>query len=278
MMISVIIPTYNRLHLIDRAIKSVLNQSYKSFEIIVIDDGSSDGTYDFIQRTFLDVLILKQLNKGVSSARNLGLKVAKGDWIAFLDSDDEWLRNKLELQVMEIKKSKNYLICHTNEIWIRNGVRVNQMKKHQKYGGDIFEKCLDMCRLSPSSVLIHKKIFKDVGTFDESLIICEDYDLWLRISSKYSILFLDSMLIKKYGGHEDQLSKNINGIEQHRIQSLEKILKTIDLNKKQFDAAVHMILKKLNIYKIGLKKRNKEKENYIIEKKIHDWTLVANRN
>ncbi len=278
MMISVIIPTYNRLHLIGRAIKSVLNQSYKSFEIIVIDDGSSDGTFDFIQRTFLDVLILKQLNKGVSSARNLGLKFAKGDWIAFLDSDDEWLRNKLELQVMEIKKSKNYSICHTNEIWIRNGVRVNQMKKHQKYGGDIFEKCLDMCRLSPSSVLIHKKIFKDVGTFDESLIICEDYDLWLRISSKYSILFLDSMLIRKYGGHEDQLSKNINGIEQHRIQSLEKILKTVDLNKKQFDAAVHMTLKKLNIYKIGLKKRNKEKENYIIEKKIHDWTLVANRN
>ena len=148
---------------------------------------------------------------------------------------------------MEIKKSKNYSICHTNEIWIRNGVRVNQMKKHQKYGGDIFEKCLDMCRLSPSSVLIHKKIFKDVGTFDESLIICEDYDLWLRISSKYSILFLDSMLIRKYGGHEDQLSKNINGIEQHRIQSLEKILKTVDLNKKQFDAAVHMTLKKLNI-------------------------------
>ena len=224
-----------------------------------------------------EISLEKQINNGVSSARNKGVKLANGDWIAFLDSDDEWFENKLELQVREIKKSKTF-ICHTNEIWIRNGIRVNQMKKHQKYGGAIFKKCLDMCRISPSSVMIHRRIFDEIGLFDEDLIICEDYDLWLRISSKYPVLYLDSMLIKKFGGHADQLSKNINGIEQFRIQSLEKILKNRSLKPSYFNAAKNMVLKKLRIYRSGLIKRNKIKENAFIEKKIHYWTLMVNSN
>ena len=280
MKISVIIPTYNRKKYIKRAIDSVIRQSYKPFEIIVIDDGSTDGTYELIKKSYSSsqISIEKQINNGVSSARNKGVKLANGDWIAFLDSDDEWFENKLELQVREIKKSKTFMICHTNEIWIRNGIRVNQMKKHQKYGGFIFEKCLDMCRISPSSVMIRRCIFDEIGLFDEDLIICEDYDLWLRISSKYPVLYLDSMLIKKFGGHEDQLSKNINGIEQFRIQSLEKILKNLPLKHSYFNAAKNMVLKKLRIYRSGLIKRNKIKENVFIEKKIHYWTLMVNSN
>jgi len=280
MKISVIIPTYNRKKYIKRAMDSVIRQSYKPFEIIVIDDGSTDGTYELIKQSYSssEISLEKQINNGVSSARNKGVKLANGDWIAFLDSDDEWFENKLELQVREIKKSKNFMICHTNEIWIRNGIRVNQMKKHQKYGGSIFEKCLDMCRISPSSVMIHRRIFDEIGLFDEDLIICEDYDLWLRISSKYPVLYLDSMLIKKFGGHEDQLSKNINGIEQFRIQSLEKILKTLPLKHSYFNSAKNMVLKKLRIYRSGLIKRNKIKENAFIEKKIHYWTLMVNSN
>jgi len=279
MKISVIIPTYNRKKYIKRAIDSVIRQSYKPFEIIVIDDGSTDGTYELIKQSYLSsqISLKKQKNNGVSSARNKGIKLASGDWIAFLDSDDEWFENKLELQVREIKKSKTF-ICHTNEIWIRNGIRVNQMKKHQKYGGAIFKKCLDMCRISPSSVMIHRRIFDEIGLFDEGLIICEDYDLWLRISSKYPVLYLDSMLIKKFGGHEDQLSKNINGIEQFRIQSLEKILRTLPLKHSYFNSAKNMVLKKLRIYRSGLIKRNKIKENAFIEKKIHYWTLMVNSN
>lgn len=279
MKISVVIPTYNRKKYIKRAIDSVVHQSYKPFEIIVIDDGSTDGTYELIKQSYSSsqISLKKQKNKGVSAARNKGVKLANGDWIAFLDSDDEWFENKLELQVREIKKSKTF-ICHTNEIWIRNGIRVNQMKKHQKYGGAIFKKCLDICRISPSSVMIHRRIFDEIGLFDEDLIICEDYDLWLRISSKYPVLYLDSMLIKKFGGHEDQLSKNINGIEQFRIQSLEKILKNRSLKPSYFNAAKNMVLKKLLIYRSGLIKRNKVKENAVIEKKIHYWTLMVNSN
>ena len=116
---------------------------------------------------------------------------------------------------------------------IRKGVRVNQMKKHEKYGGWIFEKCLDICRISPSSSMISKKIFDDIGLFDESLKVCEDYDMWLRISSKYEISYLDEPLIVKYGGHDDQLSKVKNGIEQYRIRSLEKILISSQLNENR---------------------------------------------
>ena len=278
MRISVIIPTYNRKYLINRSIKSVINQSYKPFEIIVIDDGSEDGTFNYVREYFPEIVVIKQPNNGVSSARNLGIKIAKGDWIAFLDSDDEWFSKKLELQKRAIDQSDTYLICHTNEIWIRNGVRVNQMKKHQKYGGFIFEKSLDICRISPSSVLINKKVFEDIGEFDKSLKVCEDYDFWLRISSKYPVLFLDELLIKKYGGHEDQLSKNTIGIEQYRIQSLEKILKNIKLNKLQFNSAISMILKKLDIYKKGLVKRKKSEEISIVKKKIHYWTNMVNSN
>ena len=278
MLVSVIIPTFNRINLIVRAIESVLKQTYKVFEIIVIDDGSTDGTYELIKKSYPKVFIYHQKNKGVSAARNMGLTLARGTWIAFLDSDDEWISKKIECQINALNQSKEYLICHTNEIWIRNGIRVNQMKKHQKYGGFIFEKSLDICRMSPSSVMISKTIFDEIGFFDESLKICEDYDFWLRISSKFPVLFLDEMLIKKYGGHEDQLSKNTDGIEQYRIQSLEKILKKINLNRNQFNAAVKMILKKLTIYKLGLEKRNKYYEILKIKKKIDYWTSMVKSN
>ena len=167
--VSVIIPTYNRKNLLKRALHSVSNQTFVPKEIIVVDDGSSDGTKDWVLERFPDVRYIYQDNSGVSSARNSGIKEAIGSWIAFLDSDDEWMSNKLEQQKGIINSSQEAWLCHTNEIWIRNGVRVNQMKKHQKYGGNVFENCLDICRISPSSVLIKKEVFEMVGLFDESL-------------------------------------------------------------------------------------------------------------
>jgi len=275
MNISVIIPTYNRKHTLGRAIDSVLIQSFKPSEIIVIDDGSTDGTSDWVSANYPAIKLIQpfegSLPRGVSAARNAGINIAKGDWIALLDSDDEWLSHKLAKQVQALKEKTDFLFCHTNEIWIRNGVRVNQMKKHQKYGGDIFEKCLDMCRISPSSSLFHKSILDDVGVFDENLKVCEDYDLWLRITSKYPVLFLDEPLINKYGGHENQLSKTPTGIEQFRIQSLEKILSKLILTNSQFASAKSMVLKKLQIFSNGLVKRGKTAELETIQKRIQYW-------
>lgn len=271
MKISVIIPTYNRKKTLARAIQSVINQSFSPFEILIIDDGSNDGTEEWVKENFQNIKYIYQNNHGVSSARNIGIENAYGDWVAFLDSDDEWLPNKLYEQVKAIDSNPDAKFFHTNEIWIRNGVRVNQMKKHKKYGGYIFEKCLDICRVSPSSVLIQKEVFDNIGVFDESLKVCEDYDLWLRITSKYPVVFLDEPLIYKYGGHADQLSKVNDGIESYRIQSLEKIIKSGYLSDEQKVKAVNALVNKMNIYSKGLEKRKKLDALRDIKKNIQYW-------
>ena len=254
-----------------RSIGSVISQTIKPLEIIIVDDGSTDGTGDWVSAKYPSVKYIYQKNSGVSSARNNAIQNTKGGWIAFLDSDDEWLPNKLEQQINYIQAHPEYVLCHTNEIWIRNGRRVNQMKKHKKFGGEVFEKCLDICRISPSSALIKKSILDKIGYFDESLKVCEDYDLWLRIAAKYKILFIDEPLIVKYGGHLDQLSKVNNGIEQFRIKSLEKILYSNSLSKSQKKIAEKVLLHKLEIYVNGLRKRNKVEDLEVYKKKIQHW-------
>ena len=278
MKISVIIPTFNRKHTLQRAIDSVLAQTFKPYEIIIVDDGSKDGTKEWLLQNYPSVQYIHQPNNGVSSARNKGIQISQGSWIALLDSDDEWMPEKLEYQSRFLEMNRDSSFCHTNEIWIRNGVRVNQMKKHKKYGGDIFKHCLDICRISPSSSIIKKDVFEEVGAFDESLTVCEDYDLWLRVTAKFNILFLDEPLIKKYGGHLDQLSRVPEGIEQYRIRSLEKILSMGSLTETQFRSAKNMLIHKLNIYAKGLKKRDKYEELTSTEKKIQDWLIMPDLN
>ena len=272
--ISVVIPTYNRRETIGRSIDSVLNQTLFPSEIIVVDDGSTDGTCDYIQSNFPSIKLLHQPNKGVSAARNKGIRYADTNWIALLDSDDEWFPQKLEKQVMTLSQSPDIKFCHTEEIWIRNGVRVNQMKKHQKYGGHIFYKCLDMCRISPSSVLFHQSILDDVGYFDKDLKVCEDYDLWLRITAKFPVLYIDESLIKKYGGHEDQLSRVKDGIESHRIKVLEKLIMK-KFTSGQRNAMLKTLIEKLTIFSIGAQKRGKIKAYNTSKKRINELSVMV---
>ena len=272
--ISVVIPTYNRRQTIGRSIDSVLNQTLFPSEIIVVDDGSTDGTCDYIQSNFPSIKLLHQPNKGVSEARNKGIRYADTNWIALLDSDDEWFPQKLEKQVMTLSQSPDIKFCHTEEIWIRNGVRVNQMKKHQKYGGHIFYKCLDMCRISPSSVLFHQSILDDVGYFDKDLKVCEDYDLWLRITAKFPVLYIDEPLIKKYGGHEDQLSRVKDGIESHRIKVLEKLIMQ-KFTSVQRNAMLKTLIEKLTIFSIGAQKRGKIKAYNTSKKRINELSVMV---
>ena len=266
--VSVIIPVYNRVNLIDRSINSVISQTYPINEIIVIDDGSNDGTYDLIKRNFPQVSLQYQENKGVSNARNIGIKLAKSKWIAFLDSDDEWLPKKVEEQINLLKTNFSFKICHTDEVWIRNQVRVNPMKKHRKYGGDIYNKCLPLCVISPSSIIIHKDIFNDIGLFDEELPVCEDYDMWLRICSKYSVLFLDQKLINKYGGHDDQLSKKYWGMDRFRLIALEKMIDNPNLKSTDRMATINMAIDKARILQKGYIKHNHKIEAQEISEKL----------
>lgn len=249
-----------------RAIDSVLQQTFKPAEIIIVDDGSTDNTITYLQQHYPQIKVLQQAHQGVSTARNLGIKQTTGEWIALLDSDDAWQPTKLEQQIIALQKNPNYRICHTNEIWYRHGKRVNQMDKHQKYGGHIFQQCLDICRISPSSVMIHKDIFATIGLFDESLPVCEDYDLWLRITAQLPVLYIEAPLTIKYGGHADQLSNHYWGMDRFRIQALQKIIESNVLTEENRIAALNMLQQKINIYLIGAKKRNKINEIKYYEK------------
>ena len=257
---SVIIPTFNRKELVKRAIKSVLNQSYKEFELIVIDDASTDGTYEELKNISGIKLLVNEKNRGVSYSRNRGIKEAKGNIIAFLDSDDEWKKDKLLIQKKAFENS-NCKIHQTDEIWIKNGVFWNKKKKHQKKEGDIFYNSLRLCLISPSAVAIRKEVFDEVGLFDESLEVCEDYDLWLRITKIYPVCFSKEKMVIKYGGHSDQLSKKYFAMDRFRVYSMLKIL------KKEYDKKVEeVILEKLAILENGAKKRGNKKILEFVEK------------
>lgn len=263
MKISLIIPTYNRKDTILRAVDSVLGQSFKVDEIIVVDDGSTDGTGKLLEGYSNDVKVFFQENKGVSAARNFGIKNASHEWIAFLDSDDEWTKDKIKEQVDFHGQNPGILISQTNEVWIRNGQRVNQMKKNEKSSGMIFDKCMALCMVTPSSVLAHKSIFEKVGFFDEQMEVCEDYDLWLRIAREYEFGLVQDELIYKHGGHEDQLSTSFWGMDRYRIKALEKHL---DFERYK-DEIASLILKKSNILAKGAKKRgNDEVYEYYMRK------------
>ncbi|MCX7771458.1 MAG: glycosyltransferase family 2 protein, partial [Proteobacteria bacterium] len=187
----------------------------------IVDDGSTDNTevrINKLMEIYQSYKIVYQYfkeNKGPAFARNRGAELSQGEYIAFLDSDDLWLKNKLKYQIDFMKKN-NYLISQTEEIWIRNGKRVNPMEKHRKPTGDIFEKSLKFCTVSPSSVMIKREVFFELGGFDESFLACEDYDLWLRLSLKYPVYLLPKRLIIKRGGLWEHQSKKIPHLDRLR--------------------------------------------------------------
>ncbi len=269
-LVSVIIPTYDRAAVLPRAVDSVLGQRGVPLELIVVDDGSTDGTASLLETRYLQApssegkpllrVLRLEKNSGPSAARNLGIREARGAWIAFLDSDDEWKPGKIKAQLTFFREHPDHRICQTEEIWIRNGVRVNPMKKHQKFGGFIFEKCLPLCVVSPSAVMMHRELFDEVGLFDESLPACEDYDLWLRIAAKHPIGLIEKPYLIKYGGHADQRSHEFPAMDRFRIRSLAKILAQNILTPEQASIARRMLEEKARIYTEGALKRGKKEE------------------
>ena len=244
-LISVIIPTFNRSGVLLRAIHSVLNQSYKHFELIIVDDGSTDET-ERLLKPFIEnqsIQYVRQDNKGVSSARNRGVNHARGEWLAFLDSDDEWLEDKLLHQIKFLNENSHLKIVYSDEIWMRKGVRLNQKKIHQKKGGWIFPHCVTQCLIGPSSVLLSKNLFTEMKGFDESYEVCEDYDLWLKISSRYEVGLIETPLIVKYGGHEDQLSTRFFAMDMWRLRALKNILND-DILPEEFRVLIKETMKK----------------------------------
>ncbi len=259
--VSIIIPTFNRLPMLKEAVDSVLAQDFEDFELIIVDDGSTDGTADKMIKYGGRVKLLRHNdNRGVSAARNSGITHAKGKYIGFLDSDDLWVKGKLEIQVSFLDENPHYPLCYTDEIWIRKGKRVNPMLKHTKYSGWIFEKCLPLCTISPSSVMMRKTLFSRVGLFDEALPVCEDYDFWLRVSTRFPVFFINKKMIIKRGGHADQLSNRSWGNDRYRVIALEKLLSEPAVGPEERELILNEMKKKCQILSQGFLKRGNELE------------------
>jgi len=266
MKISVVIPTYNRRALLVRAVSSVLAQTYRDFELIIVDDGSTECLAE-VAKTVLDAghkfirteCLGRTERGGVSQARNVGVSASSGNWISFLDSDDQWLPEKLARQVAALNRNKEFKFCHCDEIWFRNGKFVNPRKKHQKADRDAFYRSLELCCISPSSVLMEKSFFEDLGGFDETMWVCEDYDLWLRATAREPVLFINEQLVKKYGGHADQLSRSLEAMDRFRVYSLIKLLAVESLSSDQRDAAIKVLVAKSVVLANGAHKRSLNK-------------------
>ena len=268
--VSIIIPLYNRKEMLCRALRSVLNQTVLPCEILICDDGSTDNPQsimsDFAESAVEIIWLENKECHGVSHARNQGIAAAKGDFIAFLDSDDEWLPKKLELQLAFFKENPEYNIIHADEIWIRNGVRVNPRKRFIKTGGDIFNRSLDFSLIAPSAVMARHEIFDKCGVFDETLQVCEDYDLWLRIMlAGEEFGFISTPLVTRYAGHAGQLSTRYEAMDRFRAKSLYKLLQTVKMPVDKYELMKDTLHKKSRILLAGAKKRSHYEDEKIFQ-------------
>ena len=267
MYFSVVIPTYNRRRLLAEAVESVMAQTFDDFEIVIVDDASTDDTASYVEDLVAAESCIRAVNndsnRGVSYSRNRGIELARGPVMCFLDSDDLWKPEKLNRQYDFLEANPNIQVVHTHEIWLRNGKLLNQKAKHRKQGGYFFERSLEACLISPSSVAIRAPVFDEVGAFDEDLQVCEDYDLWLRLNLRYEIGYLPDPLVTKRGGHADQLSHSVDVIDEYRVQSLQKILATCPLSVRQKKQVAASIVRKADIIVKGSLKRGQyERANY----------------
>lgn len=269
-LVSVLIPTFNRLETLPRAVESVLKQTVGDLEFIVIDDASNDKTLEYLdslQDSRLKVISLKE-NKGVSFARNRGFSDSSGEWIALLDSDDEWLPDRLKHQLDLAQRHPEFPLIHGEEIWVRKGKRVNPKKIHQKSGGRLFSRALHLCLISPSATLMKRTLYQELGGFREDYPVCEDYEMWLRVTCQYDVGFIEEPIIIKYGGHEDQLSAKFRAMDYWRVKAMDEVMRSHGdfLSGEEKRELKSVLLKKCEILKQGyLKHQNLEPLPFIEE-------------
>jgi len=275
--VSVIIPTFNRRPMVVEAIQSVLVQREVRFELIVVDDGSTDGTPAAVEETLENatapVRFIRTERRGVAAARNLGVEAAAAPWIGFLDSDDLWKPEKLSRQLAHLRDHREYRISQCNELWIRNRRRVNPGLRHLKRAGDIFVESLRTCLISPSAVIMQTDLFRDLGGFDETMTAAEDYDLWLRILLRDEAGLLEETLVTRRAGHGDQLSATVPAIDRFRILALAKLLAAPELTGAKRIATAEVVAEKSRLYARGLQRRKRDASLYdeIAQRAVQNW-------
>jgi len=266
--VTVIIPTFNRWPMVGEAIASVMAQREVSLELIIVDDGSTDETAaritDFFERPKTapeyPVLMLRTGNQGVSAARNLGVTAARAPLVAFLDSDDLWAPLKLKRQLQQMTQTPGCVISQTDEVWFRNGVRVNPGQRHRKRAGDFFIEALRTCLVSPSAVVMSTSVFRRLGGFDPDMRAAEDYDLWLRLLLEYEVELVPEPLVIRRSGHPGQLSATVAAIDRFRILALLKLLRRDDLDPRRRQAVCDTVAEKCAIYATGAARRGRRGE------------------
>jgi len=275
--VSVIIPTFNRRPMVVEAIQSVLVQHEVRFELIIVDDGSTDGTPAAVEETLENatapVRFIRTERRGVAAARNLGVEAAAAPWIGFLDSDDLWKPEKLSRQLAHLRDHREYRISQCNELWIRNRRRVNPGLRHLKRAGDIFVESLRTCLISPSAVIMQTDLFRDLGGFDETMTAAEDYDLWLRILLRDEAGLLEETLVTRRAGHGDQLSATVPAIDRFRILALAKLLAAPELTGAKRIATAEVVAEKSRLYARGLQRRKRDASLYdeIAQRAVQNW-------
>lgn len=237
--VSVVIPTYNRSFTVVKAIDSVLEQTYDDYEIIVVDDGSTDDTYEILRPYWDKIHYEFKENGGISSARNLALEVARGKYIALLDSDDYWKPEKLARQMECFANNTEYGMvatrCVTHKVDRHfNTIETNRIRRTGKSGW-VYKDLFYRNYIRTSSVVIKKECFQELGGFDESLPRCNDIDMWLRISRKYPVGFINSVLTV-YTRRPKEV--RVDNIEGRKIW--------LDVLKKNYDPDIisHRLYKK----------------------------------
>ena len=271
---SVIIPTYNRENFLATAVNSVLGQTFQDFELIIVDDDSTDQTEQLI-KALKDKRLkyIKIDHRGVSAARNTGIQHSRGQFISFLDSDDIFKGTKLEITYKYIQDFPNHMIFHTEELWYRNDKILNQKNIHKKPEGNVFASSLKLCCIGMSTAVVKKTLFNQIGLFDENFSACEDYELWLRATALQPIKLIPEILTIKQGGHPDQLSKKYPAMDTLRIQAIVKLLESKIPNAMQENLAIKELHRKCKIYIKGAEKRNKLKEITIYKALLYKYPL-----
>ncbi|MQY77204.1 MAG: glycosyltransferase [Spirochaeta sp.] len=269
-LISVIIPTFNRLGFLKEAIESVEKQSCRDFELIVVDDGSTDGTEAYLENLPLKYIRLEH-SGFPGRVRNAGARAAAGKYLSFLDSDDLWEPEKLARQKEYLAANPKIELCHTRELWLRNNRVVSQSKQRHKREGDIFKHALKKCIIGPSTVMLSSRLFNETGGFREDMEIAEDYELWLRLTNSYDVGYIDEPLVIKRGGHGDQLSEKYGQIEIFRIKALQENLEEGSFQGENKILAGREMARKCRIYGSGALKRGKKEQGEYYLRLAERW-------
>lgn len=258
MTVAVVIPVFNRAELLPRAVESVLAQTFRPTELVVVDDGSNErygATREKLEAAGFRWLELSR-NQGVAAARNAGAALTSSEWIAFLDSDDEWHSEKLARQLAWHEANPEVRISQTRENWVRSGVPVNKPDHWEPVESDMAGASRRRCMIGPSCVMMRRDLWSEVGGFDPRYRVCEDFELWLRITALNRVGLVDGeALVTKYGGHRDQLSTTTPALDRYRIVALLEMLGRGGMKEDDRIDIIAVIGEKANIVAKGAEKR-----------------------